>query len=747
MTVKAKDAAGNVSAASTAKSVTTSTCSNEQSPYLGSNQSIPGLIEGEYYDLGGEGIAHHDDGTRNGDLTFRPDDMVDVVDKTTASNGYSIGWSNQGEWVEYTVDVNADNYDIILTYSAGSSTQGDLEVSLDGSVIATFTDISNTGGWNTFTTTTVSGIDLSGGTDQVLRLKYVNGSDFDIDAIEFVSNEGDDSEPPTAPTNLAASNVTETSFTLTWTASTDNVGVTEYEVFRDGISVGTSTNTSKSISGLSCNTSYSMTVKAKDAAGNVSAASSALSVTTSACSPPPDNLVSNGEFDDGTNGWTAQFHQGASGSFNIVTDAGMSGSNAGNMNIANGGTADWHVELFTHFNLESGKKYEVSFQAKAAAGRSALVIFQEEGNDYTHYWEKSVNLTTSAQTFGPYTWTSNVSDANTRLNFKIGNNANDVWIDAVTVEEVVDSDDTEAPTVPTNLAASSISQTSFTLTWNASSDNVGVTAYEVFQDGVSVGTSTNTSTSISGLSCNTSYSMTVKAKDAAGNVSAASSALSVNTAACSGNDNIYEAEDASLSGCSVASSASGYSGTGYVDGATFSNPDAITWTVNGITPGNYDLVIGYSGIFGAKEQELIVNGTSMGNVAFNSTSGFTSLNAGGYDLNTDNTIQLKASWGWMHVDYLELSNLKSGQIMSNIQDIEGGDGIKVYPNPVSQNGLLHVQNIKDEHVNLEIVSLHGKVIYSNSFHNQESLTLQTGNLPSGIYFIHLNGTVQKLVIK
>jgi chitodextrinase len=92
-----------------------------------------------------------------------------------------------------------------------------------------------------------------------------------------------DTQAPTAPTGLASSQITETSFILSWVASTDNVGVTGYEVFAGSVSRGTTTATSMSLTGLTCNTVYTMTVKARDAAGNWSAASSPLSVTTSNC--------------------------------------------------------------------------------------------------------------------------------------------------------------------------------------------------------------------------------------------------------------------------------------------------------------------------------------------------------------------------------------------------------------------------------------------------------------------------------
>ena len=89
-----------------------------------------------------------------------------------------------------------------------------------------------------------------------------------------------DSVAPSVPTGLAASTIANTLFTLNWTASTDNVAVTGYEVFRDGISVGTLTGTSLLIPYLLPGSTYSMTVKARDAVGNWSAPSTALSVLT-----------------------------------------------------------------------------------------------------------------------------------------------------------------------------------------------------------------------------------------------------------------------------------------------------------------------------------------------------------------------------------------------------------------------------------------------------------------------------------
>ena len=151
------------------------------------------------------------------------------------------------------------------------------------------------------------------------------------------------------------------------------------------------------------------------------------------------------------------------------------------------------------------------------------------GNVYIHHnygdWGVPIFNETGYQG-GPSTWFNVVSTNN-----------------AEGTEPPGTSGDTAAPSVPTGLASSSVGETSFTLSWSASSDNVGVTEYEVFSNNISVGTTSNTSLNISGLSCGSSYAMKVSARDAAGNLSAQSAAKNVTTLACSGNTSVITFED------------------------------------------------------------------------------------------------------------------------------------------------------------------------------------------------------------
>ena len=86
--------------------------------------------------------------------------------------------------------------------------------------------------------------------------------------------------PPTVPTGITVSNLTPNSFTLTWTASTDNVGVAFYDVYRDGTLIGSPNASTFNVSGLSPSKAYVMRLRSGDAAGNVSSLVSSLTVTT-----------------------------------------------------------------------------------------------------------------------------------------------------------------------------------------------------------------------------------------------------------------------------------------------------------------------------------------------------------------------------------------------------------------------------------------------------------------------------------
>ncbi|MEV0714475.1 DUF4832 domain-containing protein [Asanoa sp. NPDC050611] len=133
-----------------------------------------------------------------------------------------------------------------------------------------------------------------------------------------------DCTAPGAPV-LSSSGKTDTSVSLSWSGSTDNVGVTGYEVFRGSTLVGSPTGTSYTDNGLAASTAYSYSVRARDAAGNRSVASNTVTVTTDATPPAPTGLVLDNF--DGTPAYpaTAQNDLGKWTGANCFLDGGGSG--------------------------------------------------------------------------------------------------------------------------------------------------------------------------------------------------------------------------------------------------------------------------------------------------------------------------------------------------------------------------------------------------------------------------------------
>jgi hypothetical protein len=154
-----------------------------RSTYNGPHK-IPGRTEAEDYDNGGEGVAYHDSDAVNNGGAYRTDG-VDV--KTTGDaqgGGYDVGWTETGEWMEYTIDsIKADKYDIRLR--VGSAITGaQVRVKLDGAALGTIS-VPNLGNWNDKQIVAISGVTLAAGTNKILRLE-IAGSGADINWIEVV---------------------------------------------------------------------------------------------------------------------------------------------------------------------------------------------------------------------------------------------------------------------------------------------------------------------------------------------------------------------------------------------------------------------------------------------------------------------------------------------------------------------------------------------------------------------------------
>jgi len=156
----------------TGEAVTNFKVNVPQGPYKGINQSIPGIIQLEYFDEGGNGFAYNDS-TPGSQVTplvdFRTNEDVDIENCTDTGAGYNIGWAMAGEWLEYTVDVKTSGtYDLDLRVAANGAGRS-VFISMDGKEITSNLAIPNTGGWQTWQTIKVKNIELQSG-QKIMRV-------------------------------------------------------------------------------------------------------------------------------------------------------------------------------------------------------------------------------------------------------------------------------------------------------------------------------------------------------------------------------------------------------------------------------------------------------------------------------------------------------------------------------------------------------------------------------------------------
>ena len=301
-----------------------------------------------------------------------------------------------------------------------------------------------------------------------------------------------DTAAPTAPANLNAGPVSASQVDLAWQASTDNVGVTEYAVYRctgNGCTPSTKVSTVTSgttynDTGLTAGTTYTFAVSARDTAGNESAKSTpdvatTLTLPTDTTAPSiPGNLIATSISASQINlSWQASTDNVGVTGYTIYRCSGNGCTPTVAIGTVTTGTA------FQNTSLTAATTYTYAVSAMDAAGNDSAL---------------SVPATATTQT-------------------------------APT--------DTTAPTVPAGLGATATSSSQINLSWQASTDNVGVTGYSIYRcsgTGCSpttkVGTVTSgTAFSNTGLAANTAYTYALAASDAAGNESSKSSSATATT--------------------------------------------------------------------------------------------------------------------------------------------------------------------------------------------------------------------------
>jgi fibronectin type 3 domain-containing protein len=325
--------------------------------------------------------------------------------------------------------------------------------------------------------------DPFGGSIDDLRLyrRVLSQTEIQSDMNTAVSSAAPDTDAPTAPSGMTATTVSTSQINLSWSASTDNVGVTGYRLERcegadctNFAQIATPAATTYSDTGLSPDTSYSYRVRATDGAGNLSGYSNTATAATGAQPPTtPSNLTATASGGNQINlTWTASTSSVGILNYEVERCQGAGCSNY--VQIATP-TATNHADS----GLPSAATY--SYRVRA----------------------RDTNNTPSG-----YSGTASATTA-----------------------------DTVAPSSPSNLTVAAAGSTQINLTWTASTDNVSVTGYELERcQGVDctnfapISAPASTAYSDTGLSPDTSYSYRVRATDGAANLSGYSNTASTTTA-------------------------------------------------------------------------------------------------------------------------------------------------------------------------------------------------------------------------
>ncbi|MDQ0595572.1 endonuclease I/chitodextrinase [Chryseobacterium ginsenosidimutans] len=318
--------------------------------------------------------------------------------------------------------------------------------------------------------------------------------------------------------------------------------------------------------------------------------------------------------------------------------------------------------------------------------------------------------------------------------------------------------DTEVPTTPTNLAANSPTSNSISLSWTASTDNIGVTGYSIYVNGVLYSTVSGTTATVSGLNPSTSYTFYVIANDASGNISAQSNVATETTLAGQPGGGSCGTENFS----NIPAAATSYATQTWANnGITWTATDARTdQTINGkaITIRNGNLtstsisggiqsltltaLLKFTGSDSALNVEI--NGTQVGTIPYNgATPTTTTIN----NINVSGNFIIKiinpVTGNRVVIDDLSWTCFST---LGTVETTKDKSGFTIYPNPVKNNELF----VKGENLNriskAQIYDFSGKLIETieNPFKNSNKINLK--GFVKGNYILKTDSFSTKFIV-
>ena len=377
-----------------------------------------------------------------------------------------------------------------------------------------------------------------------------------------------DTTPPTDPTGLTATAVSQSQVNLAWTGSTDNVAVANYRVERcqgaacsNFVQVATPTGTTFNDTGLSAATTYRYRVRAADAAGNLSGYTAIQNATTPDTQAPtdPTGLSATAVSASQINlSWTASTDNVAVANYRVercqgatcttfVQVATPTGTTYNDTGLTTATTYRYRVRAADAAGNLSGYtaiQNAATTDTQAPTDPTGLSATAVSGTQINLAWTGSTDnvavanyrvercqgaaCTTFVQVGTPTGTTYNDTGLTTATTYRYRVRAADAAgnLSGYTAIENATTPDTQAPTAPTGLSATAVSASQIDLAWTASTDNVAVSGYRVERcEGaacttfVQIGAPTGTTYNDTGLTTATTYRYRVRAADAAGNLS------------------------------------------------------------------------------------------------------------------------------------------------------------------------------------------------------------------------------------